>query len=340
MVLRRSRPPHPSLSPRRGERVEKGRRGAAEPYPKLGEGGFGRTETTLDEALAEAAAALAKAGFEEPRRQARRLVSAALNLSAAFVLAHPERPLEPAERERVRAVLERMLAHEPLSRIQGRREFWGLDFALSPQTLDPRPESETLVEAVLRRLPDRGAPLFVLDVGTGTGCLLLALLSELPASRGVGVDIAEGAAATARANARALGLADRASFLVGHWGEALKGPFDVVVANPPYIATPAISGLPREVRDYDPRRALDGGPDGLGAYRALAPDAARLLEPEGLFACEIGIGQGGAVGAIFAEAGLAVAGVEPDLAGIPRVLLARRGPCDDKKMVGKRVRRD
>jgi release factor glutamine methyltransferase len=279
---------------------------------------------TLGAALAEAAAVLAKAGFEEPRRQARRLVAAALDLPAAFVLAHPERPLDAAECLRFDAFLARMLAHEPLSRIQGHREFWGLDFALSPQTLDPRPESETLVEAVLRRLPDRGAPLFVLDLGTGTGCLLLALLSELPAARGVGVDIAEGAAATARANARALRLAGRASFLVGQWGEALKGPFDVIVANPPYIATPVIPELPREVRDYDPRRALDGGPDGLGAYRALAPDAARLLKPEGLFACEIGIGQEGAVAAICAKAGLMVAGVEPDLAGIPRVLLARR----------------
>lgn len=315
-------------------------RGGSRRSPLAGAKSERTAAVRLCEVLAEAAAALAEAGFEQPRRQARRLVAAALGLSAAFVLAHPERPLEPAERRRFDAFLQRTLAHEPLSRIEGHREFWGLDFALSPETLDPRPDSETLVEAVLRRLPDRRAPLLLLDLGTGTGCLLLALLSELPAARGVGVDIALGAAATARGNARALGLGDRASFLVGDWGEALKGPFDVVVANPPYIATPAIPELPREVRDYDPRRALDGGPDGLGAYRALAPDAARLLKPGGFFACEIGIGQEGAVGAIFAEAGLVVAGAEPDLAGIPRALLARPSPSGDKKTVGKRAGRD
>ncbi|HEV2300839.1 MAG TPA: peptide chain release factor N(5)-glutamine methyltransferase [Stellaceae bacterium] len=295
---------------------------------------------TLQAALAEAAAAFAAAGFEEPRRQARRLVAAALELSPLCVLAHPERPLEAGERGRLRAVLERMLAREPVSRILGRREFWGLDFLLSPETLDPRPESETLVEAVLRGIPDRGAPLLLLDLGTGTGCLLLALLSELPAARGIGVDITRGAAAAARANSRALGLDDRAGFLAGDWGQALAGRFDVVVANPPYVATPAVPELPREVRDYDPRRALDGGPDGFGAYRALAPDAARLLAPEGLFACEIGIGQEGAAAAIFAAAGLGVIGAAPDLAGILRVLLARRIPAAVKKVVGKRGRRD
>ena len=291
---------------------------------------------TLEAALAAAAAAFAAAGFEEPRRRARRLVAAALDLSPAAVLARSERRLEAAEAARLRAVLERMLAMEPVSRILGRREFWGLEFALSPETLDPRPESESLVDAVLRHIPDRRAPLLLLDLGTGAGCLLLALLSELPAARGIGLDIALGAAATARANARALGLADRAGFVVGDWGRALGSAFDVVVANPPYVATETIAELPREVRDYDPPRALDGGPDGLGAYRALAPDASRLIAPAGLFACEIGIGQRAEVAAILAAAGLGLAAVEPDLAGIPRVLLARRNSGGDKKVVGMR----
>jgi release factor glutamine methyltransferase len=286
---------------------------------------------TLAAALVEAAAAFAAAGFEEPRRLARRLVAASLDLSPLAVLAHPERPLEAAERARLRGFLERMLAREPISRILGRREFWGLDLALSRETLDPRPESEIVVDCVLRRLPDRTAPLVLLDLGTGSGCLLLALLSELPLARGVGLDIARGAAAAARGNARALGLDDRASFVVGDWGQALGGPFDVVVANPPYIPSPAIPLLPREVRDYDPRRALDGGSDGLDAYRALAPDMARLAAPGALFACEIGQGQERPVAAILACAGLALVEVAPDLAGIPRVLLARRESGGDEK---------
>jgi release factor glutamine methyltransferase len=294
----------------------------------------------LEDALAEAAAALAAAGFEEPRRQARRLLSAALDLLPASVLAHPERPLAAAELARLRVFLARMLAREPLSRILGRREFWGLDLALSPDTLDPRPESETLVEAVLRRIPDHGAPLLLLDLGTGTGCLLLALLRELPAATGIGLDIAPGAAAMARANACALGLRHRASFLVGDWGEALGSAFDLVVANPPYIATPELAGLPGEVGDYDPRRALDGGPDGLLAYRALARGLVRLLAPQGLFACEIGKGQETAVAGILRAAGLAIAGLEPDLAGTPRVLLAHPESGDGKKMVGMRGRPD
>jgi release factor glutamine methyltransferase len=295
---------------------------------------------TLAGAFTEAAAALAAAGFGEPRRQARRLLSAALDRSPAAVLAHLESALDPAELGRIRAFLARMLACEPLSRILGRREFWGLDLALSPETLDPRPESETLVEAVLRRIQDRMAPLRLLDLGTGTGCLLLALLSELPAARGIGVDIARGAAVTARGNARALGLGHRASFIVGDWGEALCPPLDLIVANPPYIATPELARLPREVRDYDPRQALDGGPDGAHAYRAIARDLVRLLAPEGLFACEIGMGQEAVVAGILRAAGLALAGVEPDLAGIPRVLLARPESGDGKKMVGMRGRPD
>jgi len=221
-------------------------------------------------------------------------------------------------------MLRRTLAHEPLSRVLGAREFWGLDFMLSPDTLDPRPETETLVEAVLARLPERGRPRRFLDLGTGTGCLLLALLSEYPAATGVGVDLAAGAVDTAARNAERHGLRPRAEFVVGNWGKGLTEAFDVIVANPPYIASSDLAALPPEVRDYDPSLALDGGADGLAAYRAIAADLPRLLAPAGFFACEIGAGQENAVAGIISAAGLVIDNVLPDLAGIPRCVVARR----------------
>jgi release factor glutamine methyltransferase len=210
-----------------------------------------------------------------------------------------------------------------LTRILGRREFWGLEFALSPDTLDPRPETETVIEAVVTRRPDRTHAYRILDLGTGSGCLLLALLSEFPKASGIGVDIAPGAAATARRNAEALGLADRAHFFAGDWGAALAGSFDVIVANPPYIARAVIPNLPSEVREHDPHRALDGGADGLAAYRTMAADLPRLLAPDGLFAGEIGSDQAGRVAAVLACAGLTVEAVLPDLAGLSRCAVAR-----------------
>jgi len=284
------------------------------------EGWVGATfGTTLD----TAAAALAAAGFDEPRRRARRLLAAALGRSAADLFAHPEHTLTAVGAARVAAMLDRMTRHEPLSRIVGKREFWGLEFGLSADTLDPRPESETVVEAVLARLPDRSRGYRFLDLGTGTGCLLLALLSEFPKATGVAVDVAPGAARTARHNALMLGLGGRAHFVVGDWARAVAGRFDAVIANPPYIPTPAIAGLPPEVRDYDPRPALDGGADGLVAYRAIAADLPRLLRPSGLFAAEIGMGQAEAVDAILAQNGLAIDGFASDLAGTVRCVVAR-----------------
>jgi release factor glutamine methyltransferase len=278
---------------------------------------------TIGSVLGAAAAALAAARFDEPRRQARRLIAAALGLSPGEVLAHPERRLAIAEHQRIAATLDRMLTREPLTRILGRREFWGLGFFLSADTLDPRPETETVVEAVLARRPDRRPAYRILDLGTGTGCLLLALLAEFPKAGGLGIDIAPGAVVTARHNAEALGLGDRARFVVGDWCRALAGRFDLVVANPPYIASATIPGLPREVREHDPHRALDGGADGLAAYRLIAADLARLLTPGGLFATEIGSDQAGAVTELLAGAGLAVEAVVPDLAGLPRCVVAR-----------------
>lgn len=293
---------------------------------------------TLGSLLAEVAATLSRAGFEEPRRMARRLVAPPLNLTPAELVGHPERALDLHQVNRVRQTLGRMVESEPLSRILGHREFWGLEFALSANTLDPRPETETVVEAVLRRVPDREAALRLLDLGMGTGCILLALLSELPAAGGYGVDFAVGAAMTAVCNAEALGLAGRAHFLVGDWGTAVSGRFDIIVANPPYIATAALAYLPREVALYDPPRALDGGLDGLRAYRALAADLGRLLAPGAVFVCEIGLGQASAVAAILQARGLTLEGCEHDLAGIPRCVIARAGASAPQKSVGMRCR--
>ena len=278
---------------------------------------------TIGSTVGDVAARLGSAGFDEPRRRARRLVAAALGISAAEVFADLDRMIPAADSERVAELLTRMLAHEPLSRMLGVREFWGLEFQLSPDAFDPRPETETVVEAVIARLAERERPYRFLDLGTGSGCLLLALLSEFPHATGVGIDRAPGAATAARRNALRLGLAARADFLVGDWGAAVGGRFDAVVSNPPYIASGEIAALPREVRDFDPHRALDGGADGIDAYRAIAAELCRLLVPGGVFAAEIGYGQQDSVAALIAAQRLNVEAIIPDLAGIPRCVAAR-----------------
>lgn len=278
---------------------------------------------TLGSILTEAIAVLSAAGLDQPRRRARRFVTAFLDVPPTELLSHTERALERSVVERLRGSLARIVTGEPLSRVLGWREFWGLRFALSADTLDPRPGSETLVEAVLRRILDRNVPLSFLDLGTGTGCLLLALLSELPTAIGIGVDVAVGAVLTARENAAVLGFADRARFCVGDWGGAFSGRFTVIVVNPPYIAGVELAGLPREVRCYDPRRAIDGGQEGLAAYRRIAEGVPALLSNGGIFAVEVGAGQAPAAAAILRAEGLLIDGIERDLAGIERCIVAR-----------------
>lgn len=275
--------------------------------------------------VAEAAAALSSAGFEGARRHARRLVASALAISPAGLFGDPDHIVDKQQSSRVKEMVARMVEHEPLSRILGRREFWGLEFTLSAETLDPRPETETVVEAVLRRKPDRYAPLRLLDLGTGTGCLLLALLSEFRTAGGFGIDIVEAAVKTAARNAAKLGFAERAVFLVGDWAAAVKGSFDVIVANPPYIASGNLRMLPREVADYDPSRALDGGEDGLAPFRAIAPSLSKLLVSDGIFVTEVGVHQADAVAAILGAHGVKLDGFERDLAGHIRCVSARRG---------------
>jgi release factor glutamine methyltransferase len=220
-------------------------------------------------------------------------------------------------------LIARRAAREPLALILGRREFWSLEFAVSPATLIPRPESETLIEAAVAAFVHRAPPRLLLDLGTGTGCLLLAALSEFPAALGIGVDCSAEAASLAAGNAGALHLADRALFVCGDWAGPLDARFDLVLSNPPYVRTADLDGLMPDVARHEPRTALDGGPDGFAAWRRLLPALPRLLAPEGIAVLEIGAGQAETAARLAQKAGFSVAS-RPDLAGTPRALVLRR----------------
>ncbi|MCB9959426.1 MAG: peptide chain release factor N(5)-glutamine methyltransferase [Rhodospirillaceae bacterium] len=280
--------------------------------------------------VAHAVRRLAAAGLgegDEPAREARLLVAAALKLDRLALITQRDRPVDPAAQDVVDGLVARRIAGEPVSRILGRREFWGLDFALGPDTLDPRPDSETVVEAALEATADRAdRRLTVVDLGTGTGCLLLAVLSERPNAYGLGIDRAPGAVRIAGQNAFRLHLEAQAGFLVGDWATALAaGAADLVLANPPYIRRDALAGLDWAVRGFDPADALDGGPDGLAAYRSIVADLPRLMRPDGCAVLEIGSDQADAVAEIVNSAGLALAAIRADLAGRNRALVVRHG---------------
>jgi release factor glutamine methyltransferase len=265
-------------------------------------------------------------GIDSPQADARILAAHALGLTRMQFASQADRDLEPREIDAMSARAARRLNREPVSRILGSREFWGLRFTIDPSVLDPRPDTETLVETALDWIATRHLrheKLRVLDIGTGSGALIVALLSELPAAFGVATDVSLAALSLARANARRLGIADRCCFVACDYASALGGPFDLVVSNPPYISSGDISSLEPEVRNYDPRLALDGGHDGLDSYRAIAGDALRLLAPRGRLIVELGQGQTQAVSAIVNAAGLSVE--QPpvrDLSGISRALCA------------------
>jgi release factor glutamine methyltransferase len=276
---------------------------------------------TIGSLLADATARLKRADVAEtPRLDAILLLEHASGLSADRIRLDPGSVLPPETAAAFEGLLRRRLAREPVTKIIGRREFWSLDFRTSRDVLDPRPDSETLVAGVLAMIADRTAPLRLVDFGTGSGCLLLSLLHELPNATGLGVDFSPAALAIAADNARHLGLSGRAGFRQGDWGAGLDGAFDILISNPPYIESAVVPMLEPEVARYDPPLALDGGTDGLAAYRALIPDLARLGAPGGIAALEVGMGQDAAVAGLLAAAGFAGIAVLPDLGGIGRVV--------------------
>jgi release factor glutamine methyltransferase len=265
------------------------------------------------------------AELDTPDLDARLIVGHALGLDHVGLTRESERTVGRRALAAIDALAVRRLAGEPVARILGVKEFWGLPFAVTPAVLVPRPETETVVETALARLDAAGArerPLRIADLGTGSGAILLALLHELPQAVGIGTDCSVAAIETARANARRLGLAERATFVGCDFGAALGGDFDLVVTNPPYVASAEIATLAREVRNFDPIAALDGGADGLAAYRAIVADAKRLLAPGAILVMEVGAGQSDAVSVFAREAGLTAVATAADLAGIPRVVSA------------------
>jgi release factor glutamine methyltransferase len=286
-------------------------------------------EQTVETARRRLAARFKSGAIDSPELDARMLVGAALGLDLTGMIAAATRPVTAAEAARLEDFAGRRLKGEPVARILGSREFWGLPLQLSAATLVPRPDTETVVALALQMLragpgADRAR---IVDIGTGSGAILLALLSELPDAMGVGTDISAAALRTASANARNLGLARRAAFVACDYASALSGPFDLIVSNPPYIRSGEINDLASEVRDHDPLGALDGGSDGLDAYRALIPQAVWLLAPGGGLALEVGHDQGADVEQLMAAAGLTLRGPpRTDLAGIPRAVAGRKLP--------------
>jgi release factor glutamine methyltransferase len=269
---------------------------------------------TFDEAVGR----LAAAGIDNPRAEARLLLAHALGTSRDATLSAP--PLTPDQAAQFAGLVARRAAREPLAYITGRKEFWSLDFAVGPGVLVPRPDTETLIEEAIRLYPDRSLPLAIADLGTGSGAILIAALKEFPNARGIGFESSSEAFLWACRNAHAL-MPGRAEIRLADW-TAARGPFDLVFSNPPYIPSAEIATLEPDVRDHEPLAALDGGPDGLDAYRALGRLLPGLLKPGGHAVVEMGAGQAGAMELLFT--GLGVLRLAPDLAGVPRALVLNK----------------
>jgi len=284
---------------------------------------------TYDALLRDTAVALAAAGIDNARFEARLLLSHAAGLTIEQLIARGPDTAPAAIVATLRELTARRVRREPMVYILGEREFWGLPFRVSPAVLVPRPDSETLIETVLELFPDRSQPLRIADLGVGSGCLLLTLLREYPRACGVGMDASEAALDVANANAGALGVTSRTVLVVGDWRRSgwidrLGGPFDLVVSNPPYIRSDAIAGLMPEVAVHEPRLALDGGPDGVAAYRIIAVAGPRLLVPGGWLVVEGGEGQAADIIDIFSTAGLSPRAPRKDLGGVDRVVAAQQ----------------
>jgi release factor glutamine methyltransferase len=278
------------------------------------------TSRSIGACVARGAEILAGAGIESPRREARLLLAHAAGQSFEWIIAHPETDCGVVDT--YDGLIERRRAREPFSHIVGVREFWSLLFRVSADVLDPRADSETLVSAALACFPARDRALRVLDLGTGSGCLLLSFLHERPLAMGVGVDRSPAALTVARENACDLGLADRARFLCADWVQGLSGRFDLILANPPYIPAADIAGLSPEVSRYEPRAALDGGASGLDCYHAIAAQLPTVADANTRLVLEFGIDQAHSVSRIFQACGFTQIEIIPDLAGLPRCLMA------------------
>lgn len=281
----------------------------------------------LSRLLSELRAELVAAGIDDAATDARSLICGILGVSLTDIVLHGERAVSSADVSRVRAALVRRKDREPVHRILGHRSFRGLDLALSPDTLEPRPDTEVLVEAVLpvaRKFVQAAGRVSILDLGTGTGAICLALLDECPQATGTGVDISRGALETAAANAVSLGLSGRFSTVESDWFDKIDGCFDIIVSNPPYIRSSVIGDLAPEVRRFDPAAALDGGPDGLDAYRTIADGAGRFLARDGVVALEIGFDQKEQVIGIFESRGFVTAGAFRDYGDNDRALVFAR----------------
>ena len=282
---------------------------------------------SYDALLRDAAVALTAAGIDNVRFEARLLLAHAAGVTIEWLVAHGGDTAPPAVAEALRELTARRVRREPMAYVTGEREFWGLPFRVSPAVLVPRPDSETLIEAALALMPGRTEPWRILDLGVGSGCLLLTLLREFPNARGVGMDASAAALAVAEANAEALGVASRLRLVEGDWRqpgwvERLGGPFDLLVSNPPYIETAAIAGLMPDVARFEPHLALDGGQDGFAAYRAIAAEASRLVVPGGQVLIEAGEGQAAEISALLSTAGFVPGHPWKDLGGIDRIIPA------------------
>jgi release factor glutamine methyltransferase len=285
---------------------------------------------TLVKAWQSAKDRLQAAGIGGPVIDARLLVEAAAEATRTDIVTDPKRELTPTQEATLEDYLSRRERREPVSHILGRKGFWKIMLSVTPDVLTPRPDTECVVDAALGSFPE-GMAFSILDLGVGSGAILLAILAERPAAKGLGVDVSEDALAVARENAANLGLAGQVALLRGDWTQGLAdASFDLVVSNPPYIATSVIEGLEPEVRDHEPRLALDGGPDGLDHYRTLAPEILRVLKPAGMFVVEIGYDQKDAVEALFREAGASGVRTLKDLSDLHRVVLGTKNPLETR----------
>lgn len=275
----------------------------------------------VTDALRQAVQSLQQSHIESASLDARILLQYVLGVSREQLLADTRLTLTSRQYGAFMQLVEKRSGRQPVSQLIGKRDFWNHSFKVTCHTLDPRPDSETLIESVLAHFASRPLPARILDLGTGTGCLLLTLLHEYPLARGVGVDICKSALSVAKENAAAQQIEGRVHFMNGCWAENVEGVFDLIVSNPPYIPTDAIAMLAPEVAQYEPKLALDGGPDGLDCYRAIMAQLPRVLAPQGLAAFEVGIGQAKELESLAAQHGLQVVGIKEDMAGIARCVL-------------------